>query len=425
MTAPRNRRQVLGGVAGTAAALLWPRPAITQGTPRVVIVGGGFGGASCARALREIEPRIVVTLVEARRVYTAPPLSNGVLGGLRELSQQQFTYDKITAAGIEVVNAAATAVNAQNRSVSLSTGDKLSYDKLVLAPGIDFRWDAIGGYSEKVSAQLPHAWTSDGMQIALLQNQLQAMEDGGVVAMVVPVNPARCPPGPYERASMIAHYLKTNKPNAKLVILDNKDTFSMQQLFEAAWKTLYPGMIEWVSPSAGGNVASIDAAKKTIETDFDKYKFSVANVIPPQIAGRITVAASVADRTGWCPIDPITFESLLQKNIHVIGDAAIAGALPKSAFAASVAGKLCAAALVRILADQPPVTPKLVSNCYSLVAPNYAISIAGVYQPVDGQYVEVEGAGGVSPLDATLQFRAEEAKFADAWFRTNTAAIFG
>jgi NADPH-dependent 2,4-dienoyl-CoA reductase/sulfur reductase-like enzyme len=307
----------------------------------------------------------------------------------------------------------------------LSTGDKLSYDKLVLSPGIDFRWNAIGGYGEKAAAELPHAWTADGEQIKLLQSQLQAMDDGGVVAIVVPVNPARCPPGPYERASMIAYYLKTNKPNAKIVILDNKDAFSMQQLFQNAWKALYPGMIEWVSPSAGGNVASVDVAKKIIETDFDKYKFAVANVIPPQQAGRITAAAGVADRTGWCPIDPVTFESLLQKNIYVIGDAAIAGALPKSAFAASVAGKLCAAAIVRMLAGAAPVAPKLVSNCYSLVAPGYAISIAGVYQPVDGQYVEIEGAGGVSPLDASPVFRAEEAKFADAWFRTNTTAIFG
>jgi NADPH-dependent 2,4-dienoyl-CoA reductase/sulfur reductase-like enzyme len=424
MRTTRNRRQILGGAGSAAATAFLPRPAIAQGAAHVVIVGGGFGGASCARALREIEPRILVTLVEARRVYTAPPLSNGVLGGLRNLSQQQFTYDKIAAAGVEVVNAAATAVDAQARSVTLSTGSKLSYDRLVLAPGIDFRWDAIGGYSEKLSAELPHAWTADGAQIALLQNQLRAMDDGGVVAIVVPVNPARCPPGPYERASMIAHYLKTNKPHAKLVILDNKDTFSMQQLFQNAWKELYPDMIQWVSPSAGGNVASIDASKKIIETDFDKYKFAVANVIPPQVAGRITAAAGVADRTGWCPIDPVTFESLVQKNIHIVGDAAIAGALPKSAFAASVAGKLCAAAVVRVLAGQPPVTPKVVSNCYSLVGPNYAISIAGVYRPVEGQYVEVEGAGGVSPLDAPPQFRAEEAKFADAWFRTNTAAIF-
>jgi sulfide dehydrogenase [flavocytochrome c] flavoprotein subunit len=323
------------------------------------------------------------------------------------------------------VIASATGVEPQARQVTLSTGDRLPYDRLVLAPGIDFRWDAIAGYGEATAAQLPHAWTADGEQINLLRRQIEAMDDGGTVVIVVPVNPARCPPGPYERASMIAYYLKTKKPRSKLVILDDKDSFSMQALFRSAWKELYPGLIEWISPSAGGDVASVDVAKKTIATDFDTYKFAVANVIPPQVAGRITTAAGVADRTGWCPIDPVTFESLLQKNIHVIGDAAIAGALPKSAFAASVEGKLCAAAMVRLFGGEAPVTPKLVSNCYSVVAPDYAISIAGVYRPVDGLYVEVEGAGGVSPLDAPPAFRAEEAKFADAWFRTNTAAIFG
>ena len=366
-----------------------------------MVLGGGFAGASCARALREADSRLAITLVETQRTYTAPPLSNGVLGGLRELAAQQFGYDRIAAAGITVAIATATGVNPQARTVTLSTGDTLAYDRLVVAPGIALRFDSLPGYSEAVAAQLPHAWTSDGAQIELLRRQIEAMDDGGLVAIVAPVNPARCPPGPYERASMIAHYLKTKKPRSKVVILDAKDTFTMQQLFQNAWKELYPNLIEWVSPSSGGNVASIDVAKKTIETDFDTYKFAVANVIPPQRAGKLAMLAGVADRTGWCPIDPVTFESLQQKNIHVIGDAAIAGAMPKSAFAGSVEGKLCAAAIVRLLAGEPPAAPKLVSNCYSLVAPGYAISIAGVYHPVDGQYVEVEGAGGVSPLNCT------------------------
>jgi sulfide dehydrogenase [flavocytochrome c] flavoprotein chain len=420
-----DRRQVVGTVTGLAAAALWPRAIRAQAAPRIVIVGGGFAGASCARALREADVRLAITLVEARPTYTAPPLSNGVFGGIRTVAQQQFGYDKIAAAGITVAVATATAVDAQARSVTLSTGDKLPYDRLVLAPGIALRFDALPGYSEAAAAQLPHAWTTDGTQIELLRRQIEAMDDGGLVAIVSPVNPARCPPGPYERASMIAYYLKTKKPRSKLVILDAKDTFTMQQLFQNAWQKLYPDILEWKSLSSGGNVASIDVAKKTIETDFDNYQFAVANVIPPQIAGRIAALAGVADRTGWCPVDPVTFESLQQKNIHVIGDAALAGAMPKSAFAGSVEGKLCAAAIVDLLAGNPPATPKLVSNCYSVLAPDYAISIAGVYHPVAGQYTEVEGSGGVSPLDAPPAFRAAEAKFADAWFNTNTAEIFG
>lgn len=420
-----NRRRLLRDAACAAAATLWPLPSFAQATPQIVVIGGGFAGASCARALRRSGASVAVTLVEKRRVYTAPPLSNGVLGGLRALADQQFGYDKIAAAGIRVMNAAATAVDPRSRSITLDKGDKLSYDRLVLAPGIDLRFDTLPGYSAALAAQLPHAWTSDGAQIDLLRRQIEAMDDGGLVAITAPASPARCPPGPYERASMVALYLKNKKPRSKLVIIDAKDEFTMQELFQNAWKELYPGLIEWAPPSKGGDIASIDAAKKIINTDFDTYKFAVANVIPPQRAAAITMLAGVADRTGWCPVDPITFELLQQQNIHVIGDAAIAGAMPKSAFAAAVEGELCAAGIVRLMSGGKPVASKLVSNCYSLVGRNYAISTTGVFHPVAGQYVEVEGAGGVSPLNAPPAFRAEEAKFADAWFRTNTRQIFG
>ena len=315
----------------------------------MVIVGGGFAGAACARALRAADAKLAITLVEARPTFTAPPLSNGVLGGVRELSQQQFGYDKIAAAGIKVIIAAATAIDAQARSVTLSTGDTLAYDRLVLAPGIELRFDAIKGYSEAAAAQVPHAWTADAAQYELLRRQIVAMADDGVVAIVAPANPSRCPPGPYERASMIAHYLKTNKPRAKIVILDAKDNFTMQPLFLDAWKKLYPDMIAWKSLSNGGNVASIDVQKKSIETDFDTYEYAVANVIPPQKAGRIAALAGVVDRTGWCPVDAVTFESLQEKNIHVIGDSAFAGSMPKSAFSGLIEGKLCAAAIARLL----------------------------------------------------------------------------
>jgi NADPH-dependent 2,4-dienoyl-CoA reductase/sulfur reductase-like enzyme len=421
----KTRRQVLGGAGSAAAAALWPRTLRAQAAPRVVIVGGGFAGASCARALRAADSRLAVTLVEASRIYTAPPLSNGVLGGIRDLSNQQFGYDKIAAAGIAVAFAAVTAVDTQAQNVTLSTGDKLSYDRLVLAPGIALRFDAIAGYDEAAAAQAPHAWTCDGAQYDLLRRQIAAMDDGGLVAIVAPANPSRCPPGPYERASMIAHYLKTNKPRSKIVILDAKDAFTMQPLFLKAWQELYPGMIEWMSLASGGNVASIDVAKKTLETDFDNYQYAVANVIPPQKAGTLAALAGVTDRTGWCPVDPVTFESLQQKNIHVIGDAALAGAMPKSAFSGAIEGKICAAALAHLLAGGKPPAAQLPSNCYSLVAPDYAISISGVFAPVNGEYAEVDNSIHSSPLDAPPALRAEDAKKADAWFRTTTNEIFG
>ena len=421
-----GRRDFLGSVVAVAtAAGLCPRPAFAQGAaPRVVVIGGGFAGASCARALRQLDPGIAVTLVEPNPTFTACPFSNAVIAGWRELSAQQFTYERVAADGIVVARTTATAVDPHARSVTLADGARLPYDRLVLAPGIDLRWGALPGYDEAAAELVPHAWRA-GEQTLLLRRQLEAMPDGGLVVITAPPNPFRCPPGPYERASLIAHYLKTKKPRAKLLILDAKDAFSKQKLFQAAWAELYPGLIEWVPLSRGGNVTAVEAATRTLVTDFGRHKAAVANVIPPQKAGRIADAAGVADRTGWCPIDPVTFESKLQPSIHVVGDAAIAGAMPKSAFAANSQAKTCAAAVVRLLRGSVPSTPKLINTCYSLIAPDYGISIAGVYQPSSGQLADVPGAGGVSPSEAPRATRATEAVLAEAWFRTIAAEVFG
>jgi NADPH-dependent 2,4-dienoyl-CoA reductase/sulfur reductase-like enzyme len=251
------------------------------------------------------------------------------------------------------------------------------------------------------------------------------MPDGGTVVISAPANPFRCPPGPYERASLIAHYLKASKPRSKLIILDAKDAFSKQRLFEAAWQELYSGLIEWVPLSAGGRVTEVDPATKTLVTEFGSHNADVVNVIPPQRAGAIAQIAGVADRTGWCPIDPVTFESRLQPGIHIVGDAAIGGAMPKSAFSANAQAKACAAAVAALLREREPAQPKLINTCYSLVAPGYGISIAGVYQPRDGLLAEVEGAGGVSSLDAARDVRELEAAYAEDWFRTITSEVFG
>ena len=427
MTATRtSRRKFLASAIVVGAAMALPRrPAVAQGaSPRVVVVGGGFGGASAARALKRADPRIAVTLVETRKTFTACPFSNNVIVELRELGAQQFGYDKLSADGIAVVIATATAVDPQARVVTLATGARLDYDRLVLAPGIDIRWDGLAGYGEAAAEKMPHAWKA-GEQTLLLRRQLEAMEDGGTVVISAPENPFRCPPGPYERASLIAHYLKTRKPRSKLIVLDAKDVFSKQRLFLAAWKELYPDLLEWVSLSSGGKVTSVDVASMTLVTEFGSHKANVANVIPPQKAGRIAEIAGVVDRTGWCSIDPATFESKLVPNIHVLGDAAIAGAMPKSAFAANAQAKVCAAAVVRLLRGETPATPKLINTCYSLVAPDYGISVAGVYRPMNGLLTDIEGAGGASVMNAPRETRALEAKLADGWFRTITADVFG
>jgi sulfide dehydrogenase [flavocytochrome c] flavoprotein chain len=420
-----TRRDVLASAAALgASAVLFPRPAIAQATPHVVVVGGGFAGATAARALKKLDRRIAVTLVEASRTFTACPFSNVVIAGLRDLPAQQFSYEKVVADGIVLAAGTANIVDAQARNIIVGDGIRLHYDRLVLAPGIDINWDALPGYGPAAAESMPHAWEA-GEQTLLLRRQLEAMEDGGLVVMSAPANPFRCPPGPYERASLIAHYLKTRKPRSKLIVLDAKDNFSKQRLFQNAWKELYPDLLEWVALSSGGKVTSVDPATNTLVTDFGRHQAKVANVIPPQKAGRVTELAGVADRTGWCPIDPVTFESKLVPNIHVIGDATIAGAMPKSAFTANAQAKVCAAALAQLLKGEKPAEPKLINTCYSLVAPDYGIHVAGVYRPVDGVLTEVQGSGGVSKVDAPREVRALEASFANGWFRTITNEVFG
>lgn len=419
-----SRREFCRAGAAAAATAAFPLPALAQSAPRVVVIGGGFGGASCARALKQIDPKLQVTLVEQSKTFIACPFSNIVIAGLRGLEEQQFGYDKIAAGGVTVTVQPATAVNATARTVGLADGTSLPYDRLVLSPGVDLRFDALQGYDEAAAAKMPHAWKA-GEQTVLLRKQLEAMDDGGLVVIAAPANPYRCPPGPYERACLIAHYLKTKKPRSKLIILDAKDTFSKQRLFQNAWKELYPGMVEWVSLSQGGKVNGVDPATNTLITDFGNHTAKVANVIPPQRAGRIAMIACAADNTGWCAIDPVTFESKSAPNIHVIGDACLAGAMPKSAFSANAQAKACARAVATLLSGGTPAAPKLINTCYSLAAPDYGISIAGVYQPKNGLFADVEGAGGVSPADAPRDFRAREAAYAQTWFATITAEVFG
>ena len=386
------------------------------------MIGGGFGGASCARALRRLDPKLQVTLIEPNRTFTACPFSNEVIAGLRDLELQQFSYDRIAAEGVTVVAQAATKVDPQARTIGIADGNTLGYDRLVLAPGIDMRFDALPGYDEAASTKMPHAWKA-GEQTALLRKQIEAMDDGGVVVIAVPAAPLRCPPAPYERASLIAHYLRNKKQRSKILILDAKDGFSQQRLFEQAWKELYPDMIERIALSQGGRVTSVEAATRNIVTDFGNYTADVANVIPPQKAGRIAEIAGAADNTGWCPIDPVSFASKLAPNTHVIGDACVAGQIPKSASAANAQGNACAAAVVNLMSGKSPGMPRLNGACYNTVAPGYGFSLTGIYQPKDGQFIEVEGS--TSPVDASREVRLQEAEKAETWFKTITVDCFG
>ncbi|MGY0575289.1 FCSD flavin-binding domain-containing protein [Bradyrhizobium sp. RDM12] len=422
-TRPMTRRTAVLGITAATATLARPSVLRAQSTSRVVVVGGGFAGAACARALKRAQGDLQVILIEPNAVFTSCPFSNEVIAGLRDIEAQQFDYDNLAAEGITVIGQTVATIEPQLRSVVTADGVALPYDRLVLSPGIDFHFEALPGYDEAASEKMPHAWKA-GAQTLLLRRQLEAMDDGGTVAIAIPANPSRCPPAPYERASLIAHYLKTRKPRSKVLILDAKDNFSQQRLFEKAWKELYGDMIERIGLSQGGRVTSVDPATKTIITEFGNYAPDVANVIPPQRAGHIAEFAGATDATGWCPIDPVSFESKLVKNLHVIGDACLGGGIPKSASAANAQGKACAAAIINLLAGRAPEAPRLTGVCYNTVAPGYGFSLAGNYQPNGDIFAEVEG-GATSPVDAPRELRAREAAEAERWFQTIMADTFG
>jgi sulfide dehydrogenase [flavocytochrome c] flavoprotein subunit len=406
-----------------ATAGLAPAVVSAQGPAKVVVVGGGFAGAACARALRKLQANLDVTLVTSAKTFSACPFSSSVIAGLREPAQQDFSYEALAAAGIKVVPSGASAVDAGSRTVTLDGGDRLAWDRLVMAPGVEMNWRAIPGYSEAAAEKMPHAWTG-GAQTLLLRRQLEAMADGGLVVIAAPATPYRCPPAPYERASLIAHYLKTKKPRSKIVILDAKDSYSRKNLFEEAWASLYPGLIDWISLSKGGSVSSVDPASMTVKTDFEDYKAAVANIIPPQRAGASAARAGVADRTGWCPIEPVAFESTLQPGIHVLGDAALMGAMPKAASAAVAQGKVCAAAIVARLAGREPAEPTLDNVCYSLAGPDYGFVETNQYRPQGGQLLAVPGALHTSPAHADAALRVKEAREDEANFRAFIAETF-
>lgn len=420
-----QRRHILGGAAAGVASLALPAIVRAQSaSAHVVVIGGGFGGATAARYLRQFAPHVQVTLVEpAERFYTCP-FSNLYLAGLRSWDSIGHGYSGLRKAGVNVVHARADNVLTDARRVLLSNGQALSYDKLVLSPGVDMRWNAIEGYDEAAAQRAPHAWKA-GAQTQLLKKQLQAMPDGGKFVMVIPANPFRCPPGPYERAAMVAHYLKAHKPKSKILLLDDKDAFSKQGLFIQGWKALYGDMIEWVKQSDDGKVTRVDAQKLEVETAFGTvHKADVLNVIPPQKAGFIADRAGVTDASGWVPVKAESFASKQVPHVYVLGDATIAAPMPKSGFAANTQGKVAAAAIAAELTGQPLPTAAYANTCYSLIGNDYGISVAGVYQAQEGQLIEVPNSGGVSPLDGNAAFRKAEADYGAAWYQAISTDIW-
>ena len=417
-----GRRRVLSVMA--ASALLPGRALAAKPKSRLVVVGGGFAGATLARFVKRLSPEIAVVLIEARDRYIACPMSNLVIAGQRSLAAQMFDYRSLEADGIEVVRGLAMDVDATKQRVTLQSGTAIDYDRLVLAPGVMLNFDQLSGFSEQGAQKMPHAWQA-GAQTTLLRRQIEAMPDDGLAVISVPAAPYRCPPGPYERASLMASYFKRHKPKAQILILDSNERFSKQALFQQGWKRLYGDSIRWQSASNDGRVIRVEPDVMRLHTDFATYTPDVANVIPPQQAGLIAHRAGVADASGWCPINSLSFESRLQPKIHIIGDAAIAAPMPKSAFSANAQAKVCAIALVRLFRGLSPEPTVLANTCYSYLEPESAISISGAYRTQGGQLASIAAAAGASPLVPPAGLPAQEAFHAADWFRAITQETFG
>ena len=422
-----SRRQVscrLVGLGLASASLGFPLPLRGQAKPRVVVIGGGAAGATCARYLAKDGKReIDVHLIEEQPRYTTCFYSNLYLAGWRELESLEHGYAGVETAGVVVVPTRAVAVDPGARTVRLASGETLAYDKLVAAPGIDLKYGSIDGYSEGAAEIMPHSWKAGG-QTKLLRAQLEGMPDGGLFVIAAPADPYRCPPAPYERASVVASYLRQAKPKSKVLILDAKDTFSKQPLFEEAWATHYKGMVEWVPGALGGKVVAVDAKAMTVTTaGGDVHKAAVANIVPAQSAGQIAQQAELADASGWCPIVPASMASRQQPDIHVLGDASIAAAMPKSAFSANSQAKVVAMTIRSELTGARAFPARYRNTCWSSLGPADAVKIGANYQPGQDKLESVDAF--VSKVGESAEVRRQTREEADAWYRSITADIFG
>lgn len=425
----RNFLKVGGGIAAATGILSYAPFSLAAGK-KVVIVGGGMAGTVAAKYIRMMDSSVEVTLIEANPDYYTCFMSNEVITGHRDINNIKFGYDGVKGHGINVVIDKVTGIDAEKKVVSTAGGTNHSYDRCIVAPGINFRWDQIEGYDETVAETITHAWKA-GPQTVTLQKQLMDMKDGGTVIIATPPNPFRCPPGPYERVSLIADYLQTHKPKSKILVLDPKNKFSKFGWFMSAWKRHYGydtdnSMIEWVKADDGGLVTSVDVKNMTVEAMAGSFKGDVINIIPAQKAGTIADVAGLSNADGWCPVDHKTFESTIHKDIHVVGDAAVASPMPKSGYAANSQGKVVAAAVVAMLDGQDAPHPTYVNTCYSVVKPGEGISVAAVYAYDGSKITKVKGAGGLTPNEEIdLDMRAREEKYGHSWFNNITADTFG
>ncbi len=412
-----HRRTLIGGLAAGALAT----PMIAADTrPRVVVIGGGAGGATAARHLAD--GGVAVTLIEPARRYYTCFFSNLYLGGFRDLDDLAHGYGGLAARGVNVIHDRAADVDRDARRVTLAGGAELSYDRLIVAPGIDFVEGSVPGWSVAAQNAMPHAYRA-GSQTRLLREQLAAMREGGVFALIAPPNPYRCPPGPYERVCMSAHYLSQHNPSAKILVIDPKDSFSKQGLFEAAWRDHYPGMIERIGPDFGADKVAVDPDAMVVDIDGMAEDVDVCNVIPAQKAGRIARIAGLTDAAGWAPVHPEDMRSRKDDAVHVLGDAANQGDMPKSAFSANSQAKVAAQAIRAELLDAPRHPARYANTCWSLLGPEDGVKVGAAYAPEDGRIATLDSF--LSDGDENAETRRQTWRESIDWYRAITAEMFG
>ncbi len=411
-----GRRAFVQGALLASAGVPLARAATAAGP--VVIAGGGFAGAACALELRRIAPAVTVTVVDPDATYFTCPRSNEVIADLTPLAALAVGRQGLRRAGVRCITASVASIDPERRRVRLSEGTPLSYARLVLAPGIRLLFGQPEGYDRQAARLLPHAWQA-GAQTRLLARQLRGLADGATVAISVPAGLMRCPPGPYERASLMAHWLVRHRARCKVLIFDANNHFPRQDLFTAAWQEHYPNLIEWLSPAEGGLITRVDARTRTLYSASGRHPVDLANIIPPQAPGELALAAGLCSGHGWCPVDGATFESETVPQVHVIGDACIAGAMPKSASAARSQALQCARAIAALLQGHAPPGPELDSVCYSLISPTVALAMHGRFALQDGQILPLEGADTVTPPGAQAVTEARR------WYEQMRRECFG
>lgn len=418
-----NRRLFLGTGAAAAATLAAPTVfADGHGKPRVVVIGGGAGGATAARYIaKDSKGEIAVTLIEPSRQYYTCFFSNLYLGGFKEMDELGHSYGGLAAGGINVVHDWAVGVDRDAKTVALAGGGSVPYDKLVISPGIDFVDGAVEGWDLSAQNAMPHAYKG-GSQTELLKAQLVAMPQGGTFAMVAPPNPYRCPPGPYERVSMVAHYLKANNPTAKIIVADPKPKFSKQGLFQEGWANHYEGMIDWIGDDFGGGNVSVDPNAMTITIDGEQTKVDVCNVIPAMKAGRIAEVAGVTDGN-WAPVNAADMSSKADADIHVLGDASQQGDMPKSGFSANSQAKVCANAVRGALTGSKVFPAKFSNTCWSLIDTNDGVKVGATYEATDEKIAKVDGF--ISATGETAELRKATYEESEGWYAGITADMFG